>query len=94
MRDMSNSDKETYEYLQDQDIKAILLDQARQVETLLIQHNIFKPSKLQDSAAFMEWQNKETMIKNSLKMVKKAIFESGFSKEDLLELLENSEKTV
>ena len=42
----------------------------------------------------MEWQNKETMIKNSLKMVKKAIFESGFSKEDLLELLENSEKTV
>ena len=91
---MSNSDKTEYEYLQDQDIKAILLDQARQVETLLIQHNIYKPSKLQDSAAYMEWQNKETMIKNSLKMVKKFIMESGFNKDDLLELLENSEKTV
>ena len=91
---MSNSDKETYEFLLDQDIKAILLDQARQVETLLIQHNIFRPSKLQDSAAYMEWQNKETMIQNSLKSVKRAILESGYTKEDLLELLENSEKTV
>tara|TARA_R110002012_G_C11592648_1_gene606420 strand:+ start:505 stop:780 length:276 start_codon:yes stop_codon:yes gene_type:complete len=91
---MSNSDKQTYEFLLDQDIKAILLDQARQVETLLIQHNIFKPSKLQDSAAYMEWQNKETMIQNSLKSVKRAILESGYTKDDLLELLENSEKTV
>jgi len=87
---MSNSDKPTYEFLLDQDIKAILLDQARQVETLLIQHNIFRPSKLQDSAAYMEWQNKETMIQNSLKSVKRAILESGYTKEDLLELLENS----
>ncbi len=91
---MSNSDKETYEYLQDQDIKAILLDQARQVETLMFQHNMFKPNKLTEGPAFMEWQNKKTMIQNSLKSVKKAIMESGFKKEDLLELLENSEKTV
>ncbi len=91
---MSNSDKVEYEYLQDQDVKAILLDQARQVETLLIQHRIFKPSKLTEGPAYMEWQNKETMINNSLKAVKKAIMESGYKKDELLELLENSEKTV
>jgi len=78
-----------YEYLTETDIKAILLDQARQIETMLFQHNLFVPSKLENNyGAYIEWQNKKVVIEKSLKAVKKAINEQGFKKEDLLELLE------
>ena len=78
-----------YEYLNETDIKAILLDQVRQVETMLFQHNLFVPSKLENNNnAYIEWQNKKTVIERSLKAIKKAINEQGFKKEDLLELLE------
>lgn len=78
-----------YEYLTDTDIKAILLDQARQIETMLFQHNLFVPSKLENNnGAYIEWQNKKVVIEKSLKAVKKAINEQGFKKEDLLQLLE------
>lgn len=79
------------EYLSDTDIKAILLDQVRQVETMLFQHLLFEPSKLaQNNAAHLDWTNKKGVIENSLKQIKKAINEQGYKKEDLLELLENN----
>jgi hypothetical protein len=78
-----------YEYLTETDIKAILLDQVRQIETMLFQHNLFVPSKLENNnAAYIDWQNKKAVIEKSLKSVKKAINEQGFKKEELLELLE------
>lgn len=77
------------EYLTETDIKAILLDQVRQVETMLFQHTLFEPSKLDNNtAAYIDWQNKKAVIERSLKSIKKAINEKGFKKEDLLELLE------
>lgn len=80
-----------FDYLTDTDIKAILLDQARQVETMLFQHILFEPSKLEsNNAAYLDWQNKKTLIEKSLKQVKKAINDLGYKKADLLELLENN----
>ena len=80
-----------FDYLTDTDIKAILFDQARQVETMLFQHLLFEPSKLDsNNASYLDWQNKKGVIEKSLKQVKKAINDAGYTKEDLLELLENN----
>ena len=58
---------------------------------MLFQHLLFEPSKLDsNNASYLDWQNKKGVIEKSLKQVKKAINDAGYTKEDLLELLENN----
>tara|TARA_Y100000004_G_C8880678_1_gene397468 strand:- start:456 stop:707 length:252 start_codon:yes stop_codon:yes gene_type:complete len=81
-----------YEFLKEDDIKLILLDQARQVETLMFQHELYKPSKLaNNNAAYLEWQNKNTILENQMKSIKKGMMEQGFTVQDLMELIKEKE---
>ena len=82
---------EDFEFINEQDMKIILLDQARQIEGQKFQHNIYKPNKLaQDNQAYLDWQQKGLIIDQSLKAVKKAINEAGFTVEEVLSAVEGS----
>ena len=84
-------DKNTW-YLTEDDIKYILLDQIRQVETMIFQHHLFKPNKLENSQAYIEWQQKKTLLEKSQKSIKKAIMEHGYSREQLVDLMKKEEE--
>ena len=77
-----------YDYLTEEDIKLILLDQARQIETLQFQHELYKPNKLaQNNASYLEWENKKYILDNQMKAVKKKVLEYGYTNEDLMSLM-------
>ena len=77
-----------YEYLREEDIKTILFDQVRKLEGNHYQHCMYVPSKLENSQAYIEWNQIKIMVESQLKAVKKLINQKGYSKEDLMKLLE------
>ena len=79
-------------YLTEDDIKYILLDKVRQVETMIFQHHLFKPNKLENSQAYIEWQQKKSLLEKSLKSIKKAIMEHGYSRDELMGLMKKEEE--
>ena len=82
--------KAEYEYIDIDDMKTILLDQLRQTESRKFQHNIYQPSKLEDSNAYIVWQQQKQLLETQLKQLKKTMNELSISKEALLKLLEDS----
>lgn len=82
-----------YNFLTEEDIKLILLDQGRQLETMLFQHDLYKPNKLaQNNAGYLEWENKRGILENQMKAVKKAMLEYGYSVEDLMSFMEEKKE--
>lgn len=82
-----------YKFLTEEDIKLILLDQGRQLETMLFQHEMYKPNKLaQNNAAYLEWENRKTLLDTQMKSVKKAMLEYGYSTEDLMSYMEEKKE--
>jgi hypothetical protein len=83
---------EGYDYLREEDIKKILLDQIRQLESRHFQHTMYEPSKLENSQAYIEWQQIKLALENQIKAINKKMNELSITKEALLELLDSTDK--
>lgn len=91
---MAKEDINKWKYLNEEDVKLILLDQARQVETMLFQQEMYEPSKLENSAAYLDWQNKKQILSNQMERINKTINELGLKPDDLLKFMEEKQKNL
>ena len=91
---MAKEDINKWKYLNEEDVKLILLDQARQVETMLFQQEMYEPSKLENSAVYLDWQNKKQILSNQMEKINKTINELGLQPDDLLKFMEEKQKNL
>lgn len=75
---------EGYDFLTQEQVLVILLDQITQLESLHFQHCLYEPSKLEQQDIYLAWQQKRLAIETQKKQVLKKMNELNITKEELL----------